>query len=492
MDFSDETGRQKLKTFIAKILATRALDHGIIQKLVVCVEKLIEPNECLQFFVDIVRMYIDPLEGTIDFSKKSIRLLNNTKDPESYAIMQLRLKILDLKEQVTLTKQQKDLTQLHEISEKLSAQRDELLYLINDNESVNDQLSLATNKMTKESILQCLQICFYSIASKQTKKLTQSMYQLYQDFIRIQTESEQLIVRNWALKCDIAFSLKYEKLAKDAYMRLTAQFYKHHNKYIWPTSIKGAIELIDKYGFEYFDKDGDDDECVVDIMHVFQNILDKCEGRIIKTALITGFCRLQLSGRYESENIVAKLLLIFFNSDTDSEINQILAIFFRTLVARKQQKCLADALLPALRIIFESPNENEMHEINAAQIVQFVVTATMPADRTASANIHNILARKFLHAMNEHFRNKDLQKLLSKELLILDVSSNDLSLRAALLRESDEFLTHNIEKRTASNIEKFREMLAKMSTIPGSSGAMDQHKDGSDFGMLDGNGNRIH
>ena len=64
-----------------------------------------------------------------------------------------------------------------------------------------------------------------------------------------------MAVRDWALKCGTAFSMLYEQLAKDVYNELYVQFYRHQNTRIWTTSIYATFELIDRYGFEYFETD---------------------------------------------------------------------------------------------------------------------------------------------------------------------------------------------------------------------------------------------
>lgn len=69
-------------------------------------------------------------------------------------------------------------------------------------------------------------------------------------------ESKHMDSRDWALKCGTAFSMLYEQLAKDVYNELYVQFYRHQCPQIWTTSITAIFELIDCYGFDYFEMDG--------------------------------------------------------------------------------------------------------------------------------------------------------------------------------------------------------------------------------------------
>lgn len=505
-NLGDEIGRNNLKQFIAKVLSTRIIEEEIIRKLICCVENLIPDAENrLQFFVDIVRGYTDPSECTPDLSDKYIsQMLDGIKDPDTcMKVTQLRLKILDLREQESMATQRKDYARLDKITEELATFNEELVRIVCEvypehSSTINSTLRLDAKKMTKETTLQCLQICFYAVASKHTSTLTRNMCQLYEDFIPRQMESKHMSLRDWALKCGIAFSMLYEHLAKDAYNRLTSQFYKHHNTCIWTTSIKGAFELTDKYGFEHFEQEGDVDKNVSktkktrqlyntlgyldeqtdddegdqvkqgrDIIFLFAHFMDTCEETSIMKALITGFCRLVLSGRFQTGDLVSKLMVKFFSPATDPEINQTLAIFFQALIKLQQQECMAKALLPTLFIILDAPNDSPLQEVKPESIIKFVVNSTMPAYCSPGLNIHNDIALQFLSVMNDNTSNKDLLKLLSKELLTLQVS-DDSSLRDDLQSVSDDLLNRTIDPKTETYIKDFKEILAGTYKGPGS------------------------
>lgn len=501
----DETGRTNLKEFIAKVLSTRTLEEEIIQKLVSRVESLYkdDPDNRLQFFVDIIRGYTDPTECTFDFGDGFIsRMLDGIKDPNiRMNVTKLRLKILDLREQETNATQQKNYERVEKILEELNQRTDELVRTVCEvypehATTINSTLRLDTKKMSRESTVQCLQIFFFAVASEETRTLTPAMVQLYTEFVCRQMESKHMSLRDWALRCGIACSMLYEQLAKEAYNRLTAQFYKHHNTCIWTTSIKGAFELIDKYGFEYFEQDGEVDKTQSkakktrqlyntmgflnetpeeddqikqgrDIIFLFAHFMDTCEEMSIIKALITGFCRLVLSGRFQTADLVSKLMLKFFSPATDPEINQTLGIFFQALIARKQQECMAKALLPTLYVFLDAPNDSPLREVKPESVIKFVVNATMPAYCSPGLNIHNDIALEFLSDMNDKSNNKELLKLLSKELLTLQVA-DDSSLRDDLQSISDNLLDRTIDAKTESYIKDFKEVLAGTYKGPGS------------------------
>lgn len=498
-DLGDEIGRQNLKTFISFVLSTKVLEENIVKKLVQLVESLItDSNARLQFFVDIVRGYTDP-NNAVDFCDQNVTtLIESIKDPSlKVTVSALKLKILDLKEQETVAGQEKDYERLEKVAEELAANNEEMIRLLSDLEVANTSQAITTfisafaaKKPTNECLEQCLQICFYAIASKQTKTLTPSVCQLYTDFIRRQMESKHMSLRDWALKCSIACSMLYEQLVTDTYSELTAQFYKHHVTRIWITAINGTFELIDCYGFEHFDKVFKSDECdnkakktrqlyntmgylneeneeeedstfkaAVDLMYLFSHFLDTCEEASIIRALITGFCRLVLSDHFTSKELVSKLLVKFFSPATEHEVNQVLGIFFETLIKRRKQECLAEALLLAVNVILDAPNDSPLQEIKPDSVIKFVVNSTQPIYCAPGLNIHNDIAVSFFSLMNDNPSNKELLKLLSKEILTLEVSA-DPSLRSNLENVSDNLLNRSIDSKTESYIRSFKEILA--------------------------------
>lgn len=174
-------------------------------------------------------------------------------------------------------------------------------------------------------------------------------------------------------------------------------------------------------------EDGDDtskNTNGTNVLFLFGHLFDTCQEVTISMALTTGFCRLILGGHYETTELISKIILKFFNPTTCTEINQILSVFFETLIQRGKQACLEKALLPTVSTILDAPHESPLREIKADSVVKFVINSTMPCAQTANPNIHNTIARSFLKHMHDHVSNKELLKVLSKELQTLDIDAN--------------------------------------------------------------------
>ena len=128
---------------------------------------------------------------------------------------------------------------------------------------------------------------------------------------------------------------------------------------------------------EYLDQDEPDNQQQIDLMHMFNTFLDSCKETVITSALVDGFCRLLLHDKYSSNELVSKLMLMYF-STTEPEINQILGIFFESLIYYKKQECLQLALLKTLFAIFEAPNESPLQEVKPEVVLKFVINSTKP------------------------------------------------------------------------------------------------------------------
>lgn len=258
-DLGDEIGRQNLNSFVSKVLSTQILGENVVQKLVNCVENLIpDSNARLQYFIDIIRSIIEP-SSSIDVSDPSITaLLDSIKDPEIILkINQQKLRIMELREQENEYTKNKDYGNLERTTEEINTWNEDFLNIINAYISADSQhaeintsvlTSLNSKKVSKELILHCLEICFFTVCSKCTVSLTPNMFKLYGDFVQRHLKSQHMEIRDRALKCGIAFSMLYQPLAKEVHEELYQQFVRHHQPRLWTTAVNGICEMFDRYG----------------------------------------------------------------------------------------------------------------------------------------------------------------------------------------------------------------------------------------------------
>ncbi|XP_055374016.1 condensin complex subunit 3 isoform X2 [Condylostylus longicornis] len=502
-DLGDEIGRENLKQLLGTLLKNHDINGKVVEMVVRCAENLITNQEDrLQFFVDIIKEITDTKAGNLNDFLNNRNLIDELLDKNSdinlkLKITSLRVKILDLEEQERNYVDKKDYVEAQKITEEKSACHEEYMnllkpLLIQTSTSENsDRLKSAyvnlqqPKKITSEEIVKCLQISFYMVASKKVNSLTPNVCELYKNFIRRHIESSTIFVRNWALKCGTAYSMLYDQLAKDVYSELYTQFFKNQNITIWNTSIDCLFELIDRYGFDHFentDKQNknknrrqlyntleflDVDEDVsststfhVDVIFMMSHILDTCEDVYILRAIVKGMCRLVLHGHIKNDDIMEKLLLKYFNPATEPEINQILGMFYRNLIKKKRQEYLQPCLLPTINTILTAPYDSPFHEIKPETVIKFVVDATRPQFCSTGLNIHNTIALSFMQEMQNNLSNKELVKILSKELFSLEISaSDDAPLRNDLGKCCDKLLESELDFKSAKNIRSFKEVL---------------------------------
>lgn len=106
--------------------------------------------------------------------------------------------------------------------------------------------------------------------------------------------------------------------------------------------------------------------------------MDTCDDIHLMSALIDGFGLLILHGVYVDEKLVSRLILLYFNPTTEAEINQILSIFFETLIHQKTQECLEAALIQTLTKIIEASSESPLHEVKIETVLRFIMSSTLP------------------------------------------------------------------------------------------------------------------
>ncbi|XP_014086147.2 condensin complex subunit 3 [Bactrocera oleae] len=520
-DLGDEIGRGNLQKLLAYLLKTFRLDEKVIEMIVRCTENLItDQNARIQFIVEIVQDIcgLNNRQNDLLHDRTLItELLATSSNADlNLKLSSLKVKILDLEEQEMDFVKQKDYMRAQQTTEEKLAATEEytnLLQPLLENHPNADALKrpLQLRKTLKpECILKSLQIAFHMVVSPKVRSLNPSILKLYNDFICRHLASNQIAIRDWALKCGTACSMLYEVLAKDVFEELYSQFFKNHNIRIWETSITCIFELLDRYGLDNFAKqesqnktkksgrqlyntleflDSEDDSNVlsagqgVDVIYMMSHFLDTCDDTCIVSAIIVGFCRLILRGYIKSSDIIEKLLLRYFNPSTDANINQILGVFLENLIQCKRHGLLQPCLLPMLTTVLSAPYENPLHEIRPETITRFIIDSTRQESSPITDGwIHNKIAQTILQEMLNNLTNKDLCKLLAKELTTLELSvTQNEQLKRELKETADKLIKADLDPRTVKLIIDFKDLVdgtynpARKSAVNDSEGEEDSN-----------------
>uniref|UniRef100_A0A182P3R0 Nuclear condensin complex subunit 3 C-terminal domain-containing protein n=1 Tax=Anopheles epiroticus TaxID=199890 RepID=A0A182P3R0_9DIPT len=511
-DYGDEFGRDSLKQVLSHMLCNETLFEMNVRLIMETFEKLITDVETrLNFFVELVSSVLEPSRQDVSNSSRQLIDTYLEKHPEltslKLQISALRVKILELKEQESALSADRDYAGAQRMNDELNMCNEKYANLVKplvqemslSCTSIGEETSttllfrdsmLKPRRVTQATVEKCLQICFYLVNSPSVRVLTPPVCDLYRTFISRHVQSGQLSTRNWALRTSTTFSMLYDGLSKETFQLLYQQFLNTASSRLWKTAIECVFELLDRYGFEHFDLENEeslsreDSRTSKSSRQLFNrhnssyhddsmqsscngnefykmsvHFMDTCNDNIICSAIIEGFCRLILRGKCSSADIMSKLLLRFFNPTTEPEMQQMLGIFYQRLIAKRRQELMQKALLSTLFLVLEAPNESPLAEVRPETVIKFVVDSTQPVFCNPGVNPHNTIAVTFLRVMRDNITLKDLLKLLSKELLVLDIK-DDPVLRNDLANTADEILKEPLlDPKTVKNLKTFREMM---------------------------------
>lgn len=110
------------------------------------------------------------------------------------------------------------------------------------------------------------------------------------------------------------------------------------------------------------------------MIHLFGN----CTETSIIAALIEGFARLILRDFNVPQEVMRRFIIMFFNPRTEVRTNQLLGIFFDSLLKMNMQHKLQEALLPIILTIMDPNADSEMTYIKPEDILKFVIEYTRP------------------------------------------------------------------------------------------------------------------
>lgn len=506
MDFGDEYGKQQLMQLISDLINSFDLDENMVRIAVLCSERCIEDaNRRLEFFSSLIQNILDLDKNKDIIEDRNVvdRLLekNNDKDLK-IKLSTLKVKLLDLEEQETNYVDKKDYVRAQKVAEQKSLVTEEYRSLLKPIlEQHNASTSIANTlqqikRLTNEGILKCLQLTFFAVVSNDVKSLIPSILNLFKDFIRRHVESPNIIIREWALKCGSAFGMLYDQLAKEIYEVLVSQFYKNQSLRLWKVSIDCTFELLDRYRLEFFNdtteggdktlrrhgrtlynatnslsslENQEEEESSgngTNFVNMMMNCMTTCDDVVVLRALVIGFCRLIVHGVISDPHLTENLLLRYFNPTLDSETNQVIGIFWEQLIHMRKQECLQPCLINAIKTVLNASHDSPLLEVKPDLILRFVIISTRKLFNVEGLNVHNIIALSFLKEIENSFANKELCKLLSKDLLSLELDfQNDVDLRSVMNTLCDKLMSCDLDPKVIKCIEEFKNSIHGLMSV---------------------------
>lgn len=125
----------------------------------------------------------------------------------------------------------------------------------------------------------------------------------------------------------------------------------------------------------------------------------------------------------------------------------------------KKQESLHDALIPTLVTLFEAPVDSPLREVKQETVLKYVIGATRPVFCSNGLNLHNTLGLKLLQLMSENLESREIHRIFSKELLLLEIGDDPLLKKDMIAKIEALLVGINVDQRTRKNITDFRDML---------------------------------
>lgn len=197
-----------------------------------------------------------------------------------------------------------------------------------------------------------------------------------------------------------------------------------------------------------------------DVLALFSRELDANDNPDIMFHLADGFGLLIAHDRIADMDIVAKLVVIYFNDATDPKITQILSIFFETLVRCGKQRYLVGSLSKAIALIDD--DAETLTKDTLRSVVKFFIQSTV-TKRTESASTvanhqhhHNAIAISLLTWMTDRTDDNRRLTIVSEELLTLGLFVDDEQSMGLLLDLVDRLLANRLNSKVEKNLQSFR------------------------------------
>ncbi|ALC40799.1 Cap-G [Drosophila busckii] len=500
-DLGDEIGRNNLRELITHLLKECQLEHKIVFVLVRCVEQLMpDMHSYMQYFIDITYEICELNKKQNDLvHDRSLmdKLLVGQDTALVMRINSLKVKILELEEQEENFVRQKEYIRAKAVSDERNVVTEEYTELVRPLYEQHGELNLPSRpKLSKqERVLKGLYIVFYMVTSKQVQSLNPSLCKLYKDFICRHLASTEMDICEWAIKCGTTFSLLYEPYIKEVSDVIVDQFYKDNNLRLLETAAHCILELIDHYGVDYFADlnsntgnslgqapknkrrllytmqdffDGEDDRSQsssdqsTDIIGMLGVYVEKVDCKGILLVIVRGLCRLVLRGHLNNRlDVMEKLLKRYFNPKTEAIVNQVLGMFFETIVAQRQQSMLVPSLLPIVWSVMNCTYDSPLHDVQPDHVTKFFIDLTVQDSSPPQTHLHNRIALSFLNYIENYFtERKEMCRLLAKELTTLRLNVQQCpALKNEMQELAEKLLQSELEPRMIRNITDFQGLL---------------------------------
>ncbi|XP_064631068.1 condensin complex subunit 3-like isoform X2 [Lineus longissimus] len=489
LDLADEVGRKSLDKLIHDLLFSENVSHTMVASLLKQLDRIQKDDGArilnLAEVIADIREPISTIETSLSHDKKRLVEVKAAS---------IRVKILELREELDDAVQKQDFIQAGELKRQLAE-------LEAEKEQVLEELQPVVEEVRKEkndpqTLLKCMTIACVMLEGVTLNGLIPTLQTLIETLILPGIQNQDPAVRRLAVK-SLGLCCQMSKPAARAHLLLFIQVSQVDHMAVQVTALEALFDILLTFGLEAFtdesnkmDATEDDDaesvissaptddeieeekkglETIKSLITILTSLIDS-EMPEIRTVAAEGLAKLMLSGRVMSGKLLSRLLLLWYNPLTEDDIHlrHCLGTFFPVFAFSSQtnQEVMSEAFLPTLKTIFNAPMSSPLVEVNAANVAKLLLTLT--SARSLEQNRQPTAVKLDLqdHAIHNNLAVKACNEILSEpnsfNTRVLTKTLNMLELNGR--RETDildlkvlvEQMTEEVKDKTAAKtLERF-------------------------------------
>ncbi len=448
LDFSDEVGRQELRSQVQSLLANEKMSHVQVKPLLGLYRQLVTDASA----------QINNLTEIISDIRQPIRVVENKTNEEeqrkiNVKLAGVRVELNQLREELDECIKNQDFGRAAEIKFKvteLETSKQDLL-----DQSLPQTQEIREEKNDPKTLLKCLTIAWEMLEFSSVTNLTPTLQSLIEALILPGIQNPEPVVRNAALHA-LGLCCLLNKDTARSHLLLFIQASQMDQETVQRTALKIVFDMLHTFGLETFEVRVDDldasqvegpefEATVFDededgarqldnstgegtaevsteekaggntaakVLNILLNSLDS-KSSDLRTVCGEGLAKLLISGRVVSAKLMSRLLITWYNpvTEDDTYLRHCLGAFFPifAFAGKANQLIMQEAVLPTLRTLFNAPATSPLVEVNTDNV----------ADLLCHLTNHNFLVNKQVHAgdvqdVNPH---DNLAVKLSNEIL---------------------------------------------------------------------------
>lgn len=232
----------------------------------------------------------------------------------------------------------------------------------------------------------CLTIICEMLRSADIKTLSPTLHSLHDNLLLPCLKNQDALVRELSVKalallCSISKDLAYKHLP------LFIQISQVDVEAIQICALKALFDILLLHGLDNFTAQSDETsaplEDVDGLTSVLSKRLEEEEAGEVRTAIISGLCKLLIASRLQSPKLLSQLILMWYNplTEEDNQLRQMLGSFFPVYASKggSHQEILGASLLPTVRTITDAPPRSLYSRVDIDDVCSFLLSITSPA-----------------------------------------------------------------------------------------------------------------